>query len=204
MNEAAEQVQEKAPQPSSVPDAVRQGIIKEFSGTKHKGEFVETKWMAAYQRVVDAYPEGKRKQVMEFVRPAAVAVAKINKVGAGIADYVLRFAGSLNVGLGLLCTTNPNTVVQLGRAVEVAMAGRGVETPELHSFFAVTPGEVRRAGMRVSLQGAAMTTGGRLSGAQFASGFMADIVGMGGEKIARIQNKILGKLTAPAAMPAAG
>lgn len=229
------EVQEPVPPPSSsVPDKVKKSILRGFSEETHKGNYVERKWMDAYSRVAGALPEGKRKQAMEFVRPVAVTVANANKVGAGIVDFALRSAGSMALGIGVLCVSNPLEVVQWGRAMEIAltqmkanppkemekiMEKMGFKTPEgmgtaavdagdiipkPRTYWDVAPKEVMQKGMVLSLQGAVMGTAGRVSGVQFMSGALADILGMGGERVAQIQNFILGKLTAPNATPAEG
>jgi hypothetical protein len=147
------------PEKVSLGDRAKKAVQKEFSDFRNKGEFVEKKWMSAYQRVVDTLDEGKRKQALDRLKPVAVGVAKLNRFGSAVIDVALHAFGFSDMvsGIGL--------IIKKDKSYKIA-------------------------GAAIGAKGALEYVAGRKALARKASGFMADIIGFGGEKVAQITNKI--------------
>ncbi len=176
---------------SGVVDHVKKSIYEAFSETRHKGEFVEKKWMDSYQRVVDALDDGNRKKIAESLRPVAIGVAKVQKLGAGVADFVLRWGGAFQTVFGAIDVINPSFSIRLGKegVAQAEKTGKAV-SKYVRDMAGRTLKETRVFGVKEATKGVIKNQVGKVSGVQYASGFMADIVGSGGEKVAQISNKI--------------
>lgn len=182
------------PEKQTVADKVRKGVEGRFREFKNKGVYVEQKWMNAYQRVVDALDPGKRKAAAEKMRPVAVAIAKTHRIGSAVVDVALRWVGLKNIFAGLVRMVAPNTIINIAgqRAAEMYQLGH-TPSENLVNIATMTAEEMRRGGAIQGAVGLAENIGGRMSVGRRASAWMADISGYGGEKIAQISNKILGK-----------
>lgn len=145
---------------SETANNVRERVVDRLS--QNSGTIVEKKWMDAYQKTVDALDEGKRKKVVEKLRPVAVGVAKLNRFGAAVNDVFLQLAGAGDVLWGGIRLLSPRSSLSM-RLTGASQIGSGV-------------GEAALGTKKIS---------------RVATGWMGDVAGIGGEKVAQITNKIL-------------
>lgn len=176
------------PEKPSVGDRVKTKVQETFADFRNKGEFVEKKWMNAYQKIVDALDDGKRKQVVEMMRPVAHVAAKINRVGSAVADLALRWIGFKNVVGGVFMMTIPGSI--RNDAQEAVVGGIGKTSRAAERFAGMSPNKIRIQGAGMGAAGLVEGALGRGSVSRAASGWMADIMGSAGEKVAQISNKI--------------
>lgn len=185
---------------------VRDRVVNRLK--QNTGEIVEQKWMDAYQKTVDALDPGKRKKVLEKLHIVAVGMAKFQRYGAAFSDIFLQIQGGWDVasgGLGVALAgrrinaasvkANELRAAELHQAYEAgASIGEKINNPKLDRLDALVQkgaGPLRVEGALNVGKGVVEATLGTARINRVASGWIADISGMGGEKIAQITNKIL-------------
>ncbi len=193
---------------SGTVDKVRERVKDRLS--QNTGLIVEKKWMDAYQKTVDATDPGLRKKALERARPLAWAVAKANRIVSAVVDVGLGVYGVLSVGGGAVDIIKPQKTIDISHQMLSAVGDlyqTGDKMRDARIDLAATAS--RKTKSETRLGGAknvgiglvdAMLAKARIS--HVASGWMADIVGKGGEKIVQIQNKILRRKPKPEVSPA--
>ncbi len=181
---------------SETADKVRQRVVDRLS--QNTGVIVEKKWMDAYQKTVDALDEGKRKNLAKKLRIVAVGVAKVGRLGSAVSDFMFQLRGVGGVLGGAGEIRRPESRIRYAHNVLNQYGGDPNNGPFIDSLVDVaikesrmTPKEMKQKGVLDVGKGLLDFTLGRLRISRVASGWMADIAGMGGEKVAQITNKIL-------------
>lgn len=181
---------------SETANKVRERVANRLK--QNTGQIVEQRWMNAYQKTVDALDEGKRKDIAKKLKIVAYGVAKVHRIGAAVVDVALRVGGLGSVMVGVGEVVRPQNAIDLSqRAVdemwEVPGLSAQLNNKVLEKFNRVsqyTPGQMRKEGALTLGAGLLEGALGKARISAVASGWMADIVGVGGEKVAQITNKI--------------
>lgn len=168
---------------------------------QNTGEIVEQKWIDAYQKTVDATDPGMRKKILEKVRPVAVGVAKLNRFGAAVNDVFLQVGGAFDVLGNVRTVVKPEHKIASAKNYRSNIAnlfGEDFPIPKstldkMDKIANSTPGQIRLKGGVDIAKGGLKAYMGHEKMSRVASGWFADISGKGGEKIAQITNKILGR-----------
>jgi hypothetical protein len=178
---------------------------------QNTGIIVEQKWMDAYQKTVDALDEGKRKDIAKKLKIVARGVAKVHRIGSAVVDVALRVGGLGKIAVGVPELVHPQSAIDTAQKyatekwkdVDIPNIPSVLKDPifqKLNKVSEYTPNQMRTEGALNIGTGLLEGALGKARISAVASGWMADIVGMGGEKIAQITNKIFrGKPTAEAA-----
>jgi len=165
---------------------------------QNTGEIVEKKWMDAYQKTVDALDPGMRKKAVEMVKPLAWTVAKVNRLGTAVTDYVLGLSGGFEFLGGVGEVIFPNRYIDSASQFkptykvgekEYFYNKKTIDSMEKRSEMST--GRMRAEGVLDVGKGIGLNVLAKNRISRVASGWMADIVGVGGEKVAQITNKIL-------------
>lgn len=165
---------------------------------QNTGQIVEQKWMDAYQKTVDALDEGKRKNIAKKLKIVARATAKIHRIGSSVVDVVLRVRGLAGVMVGVGEVAHPQGAIDLaGKYVDEMWEKPDLASKVHDSVLAdvnrratLTPRQMRKEGAITFAGGLIQGSLGKARISAVASGWLADIVGVGGEKVAQITNKI--------------
>lgn len=178
---------------------------------QNTGEIVEKKYMDAYQKIVDALDEGQRKKVMQKLRPVAKLGSKIFRGVSKASDLVLQLGGMIDVGYGFTGVTHPEERIQYAKDFKQNVDKNFFQllyqlpasyVSQQYAFAKYTPKEAQVASAKEMGRGVIEFAFGTARISRIAAGWLADIAGAGGEKVAQITNKILrGK---PKAGPVAG
>jgi len=204
MAEAAGQIFEGMGRPEVVKprvvDKVRERVVNRLK--QNTGQIVEQKWMDAYQKTVDALDDGMRKNLAKKLRIVAVGVSKTARVGSAVGDFAMRLGGLLEVVRGAHAIVRPQYVIDRAKFgadaimnnplfdnVPQSVMNRTVN--KLDKFANMTPKQMRiqgGLGVGVGLIEGAL---GKARISRVAAGWLADVSGTYGEKVAQITNKIL-------------
>lgn len=199
---------------SETADKVRQRVMDRLS--QNTGVIVEQKWMDAYQKTVDALDPGKRKKVLENLKIVAVGAAKIARVGSAVSDVFLRWGGVLQIFQGAHAIARPGFVIEKAQEAqggyEMAQeAGMLDYVPQwsknrvlnkINKSANMSENQMRILGTKSAVGGFVENWMGRKRISRVAAGWLADVAGSYGEKVAQITNKILRGKPKPESMPA--
>lgn len=182
---------------SRLVDRVREKVKDRLS--QNTGLIVEKKWMDAYQKTVDALDPGKRKKIVEKMRPIAWLISKSARLGAAVNGVLLYGIAGGDILSGGKDLVNPSKRIKQAQEF----------TPTFHSNFLDTDlprpqkqidamrkraefSKKRMMGEGVLGLGKGLVEGylAKIRIHHIAAGWMGDIAGIGGEKVAQISNKI--------------
>ncbi len=177
---------------------------------QNTGMIVEKKWMDAYQKTVDALDSGKRKKVLEKLKPVAWLVSKSARLGAAINGVFLYGIAAGDIVTGGADLLTPNKRIKQAQDFEPTFHSNflDMDLPRPESQIDDMAKRANFSKKRMMGEGAKGLGKGLVEGYlakirihHVAAGWMGDIAGIGGEKVAQISNKIFsGK--AKAEMPA--
>lgn len=182
---------------SQTANTVRERVVNRLK--QNTDQIVEQKWMDAYQKTVDALDPGKRKKIAEKLRIAAVGVSKIARVGSSVADFALRWVGFGSVMIGTGEVVNPQGAINIA----IKNVDEMWEKPDLSSRLhdsvlkkiirnsEYTPKQMQKEGAITLGSGLLEGALGKAKISRVAVGWLGDIAGSYGEKVAQISNKIL-------------
>lgn len=162
---------------------------------------VEQKWMNAYQRTVDTLDPGMRKKVAEKLRPVAWAVSKTARIGSAVTDFVLKWGGGLDILRSVPSIVRPGTIISGAQN-----ALDGIDFADMPAYVSeklklrmektlnkaanMTEKQMRVEGLKQVGKGFVENWMGRKRISRVAAGWLADVAGAGGERVAQISNKI--------------